>query len=108
MHLCFLCLFVATLIPLFQCGARYFLIVEVKRLTPDDLVVLVALARDQHEVAGLRFSDCLVNRLGPVGDLAVRLARPLNSLFRIAEYLLRIFRRSEERRVGKEGRSPWS
>src|SRR6185436_2863620 len=92
MLLCFLCLFVAILSPLQQRGACYFLIVEVKRLTSDDLVILVPLPRNQHEVARLRLRDRLVNRLSSIENLPVRLARPLNSLFRVAQYLLRIFR----------------
>ena len=82
-----------------QCGARDFLVVEVKRLTPDDLVVLMPLPGNQHEVAGSRFRDRLVNSLRAISDLAIRLARPLNPLFRIAEYLLGIFR---ARVVGRE------
>ena len=82
----------ATLIPLGQRGARDFFVVEVKRLTSDDLVVFVALASYQDEVAGLCLRDRLVDRLRPVRDLAVRLARALDSLFRITEYLFRIFR----------------
>src|SRR6185295_4824012 len=79
-------------------GAGDFLVVEVKCLTADDLVILVALPGNQHEVAGLGFGDCLVNRVRPVGDLAIGFARSLNSLFRVAEYLLRIFRARVVRR----------
>src|SRR6185503_20106803 len=75
-----------------QRGARDFFVVEVKRLAPDDLVIFVALARNQYKVAGSRLGNRLVNSFRPIRDLAVRLARLLNSLFRIAEYLLRVFR----------------
>src|SRR3954453_23774825 len=63
-----------------------------KGLASDDLIVLVTLARNQHEVASSRFRDRLMDRLGPIGDLAVRLTRPLNSLLCITENLFRIFR----------------
>src|SRR6185503_4004710 len=58
----------------------------------DDLVILVSLPGNQHEVAGLGFGNRLVYRLGPISDLAIRFTRPLNPLFRVAKYLLRIFR----------------
>ena len=71
--------------------ARDFLVVEVKRLTTDDLIIFVALARDQNEIAAARFGNRLVNRLRAIGDLPVRLACLLNSLFGVAKDLLRIF-----------------
>src|SRR5688572_28496290 len=65
-----------------ECGARDFLVVEVKHLAPDDLIILMPLARDQHEVATLRFRDGLMNRVGAIRDLPVRLARLPDSLLR--------------------------
>ena len=77
------------LIALRQRGARDFLVVKVKSLPPDDLVILMSLTRNQHEVAGFSLRYRAVDRLRAISDFAIRLARPLNSLFRVAQYLLR-------------------
>src|SRR5687767_4138615 len=74
-----------------ECGARDFLIVEVKHLASDDLIILMSLAGYQHEVAALRFRDRLMNRVAAIRDLAVRLAGLPDSLLRVAQDLLRVF-----------------
>src|SRR5688572_5690096 len=75
-----------------QRGARDFLVVNVKSLPPDDLVILMSLTRNQHEVAGFSLRYRAVDRLRAISDFAIRLAGPLNSLFRVAQYLLRVLR----------------
>ena len=67
-----------------KCCPRHFLIIKMKRLAADDLIILVALARNQHEVANLRFGNRLVNRLGAIRDFAIRLPCLLNPHFSIA------------------------
>src|ERR1043165_2079680 len=80
------------LTSLCQRGPRYFLIIEMKRLAADDLIILMTFSRYQHEVANLRFSNRLVNRLGAIRDLAIRLPCLLNPNFSITENQFRIFR----------------
>src|SRR4029079_14773756 len=58
----------------------------------DDLIVFVALAGDQNQVAAQSLGDGLLNRLRTICNLAVRLTGLANSLFRVAQDLLRIFR----------------
>ena len=63
-----------------------------KRLAADDLIVFVPLARNQHQITTSSFGDGLMNRLRAIGNLPVRLACFANSLFSIAQDLLRILR----------------
>ena len=63
-----------------------------KRLAADDLIILMSLAGNQHEVADLGFGNRLVNRLGAIRDLAIRLPCFLNPLFSVAKNQFRIFR----------------
>src|ERR1041385_9257553 len=76
--------------PLSQRRPRYFLVVEMKRLASDDLIILVPLARDQHQITIARFGDRLVNRLGAIRDLAIRLPCLLNSFLSVAKNLFGI------------------
>src|SRR6185369_17425092 len=59
--------------------------------TADDLIILVALTRNQHEVAAACLRDCLMNRFSAIRNLAVWLACLLNPLFRVTQNLFRIF-----------------
>src|ERR1700754_136414 len=78
--------------PCFQSRACDFLVVEMKNFAPDNLIVLVSLAGDQHEVAGTCFGDRLVNCFAAIGDLAVGFAGLFDSLFRVGQDLFGIFR----------------
>src|ERR1051325_3889296 len=80
-----------SLAPLRQRRPRHFLVVEMKNFAPDDLIILVSLARDQHQIPIARFGDCLIDRCGAIRELAIRLAGLLNYLLRVAKNLLRIF-----------------
>src|SRR5881394_793958 len=73
-----------------DCLPGHFLVVEVKNVTPDDLIILMTFARDQYEVISTSLFDGVMNGCPPVGNLFVGLAGLPNSLLRVAKNLVGI------------------
>src|SRR2546430_2349659 len=78
-------------VPLGQSFPRDFLVVEMKDFAPDDLIVLVTFAGDQHEIIGARLFDGVMDGFAAIGDLFVRLARLSNPFLGITKNLVWIF-----------------
>src|SRR5215831_1001794 len=70
---------------------RHFFIVEVKNLAPDNLVVLVPFAGNQHQIISPRLLDGVMDRFPAIRNLFVRLAGPGNALFGVTQNLIWIF-----------------
>jgi len=76
-----------------QCGGGVLSVVKMDLLIAEDLIILVALARDENGIAGLGLGDGLCDGQGAVGDdERLRALICLKALLRIIEDLARVFR----------------